>query len=309
MFSLRTNRKLSCLVMKKFIVLALSSICLMSAPALAKGGGGGGHSSSHSGHSSSHSGHSSGPVHVNGYDRKDGTHVQSHDRSTPGGSNSGNYGVTSNEAAPSAAPGMESKLDDEPAAGREISRSATPSLKPNRQNSEFQFPLNACGDAQSPSKTWYPVFIDGGDLTQVQQQFCRDAIRTIREDTSVRSIQVGSFSNRERAAHFAQVVGGEVGQPTLPAEQQAENVGKKASEQQPSVQPSPLMNLSPIQSRPQTPLTVQPTLPAVQPGGNAGVAPPRNSAADPAMTFLLGTGLGAGCLFWGYRRLRKGVKA
>jgi hypothetical protein len=91
----------------------------------------------------------------------------------------------------------------------------------------FNFPLTTCGDKPSGNNdTWYPVFVDGGNLDNIRSQFCADAISTIREDTKFKSVQVASFNNRDRALKFAQLVGGEVGKPTYPA-----NVEQSASEE------------------------------------------------------------------------------
>lgn len=67
---------------------ALTAVLAVSASAAGKGGGSGGGGNRGGSSSGSHS-HSSGSsagktVHVNGYSRKDGTYVQSHDRAAPG---------------------------------------------------------------------------------------------------------------------------------------------------------------------------------------------------------------------------------
>lgn len=70
----------------------------------------------------------------------------------------------------------------------------------------------SCGDPVGSGQTWYPVFIDNGDVNQVRQQHCQDAIAKTR-DNGTPTVQVASFSDPQRAADFAQKVGGDVGQP------------------------------------------------------------------------------------------------
>jgi hypothetical protein len=89
-----------------------------------------------------------------------------------------------------------------------------------QSNNNFYFPRSSCGDSSSPQNVWYPVFINHGNLEQVQAQFCHDAVSTIRQDSKVQAIQLASFSDRDRAAQFAQKVGGEVGEPTKPEDPQ-----------------------------------------------------------------------------------------
>ena len=83
----------------------------------------------------------------------------------------------------------------------------------------FQFPQSICGDKPTgANNTWYPVFINGGDVGKLRAQFCADSITTTRKDTGVRSVQLASFTSRQRADTFAQRVGGEVGAPTTATE-------------------------------------------------------------------------------------------
>lgn len=80
----------------------------------------------------------------------------------------------------------------------------------------LKFPQATCGDNSSTSnKVWYPVFIDGGNLQNVQRQYCNDAIATTRKDTGVATVQLASFDSRDKALAFAKQVGGEVGEPTI----------------------------------------------------------------------------------------------
>ncbi|WP_404785095.1 pentapeptide repeat-containing protein [Altericista sp. CCNU0014] len=89
-----------------------------------------------------------------------------------------------------------------------------------------RYPRPACGDplptrAKDYPVNLYPVFVrySPATLKTVTQQFCRDAFATDRSGLGVRSIQVASFTNQQRATQFArfmmQKVGsGEVGAST-----------------------------------------------------------------------------------------------
>jgi hypothetical protein len=82
--------------------------------------------------------------------------------------------------------------------------------------SSFSFPQNSCGDKSTGSEgTWYPVFIDGAGIEDVRVKYCADAVATNRKDTGVKTVQLASFANRERALEFAKAVGGDVGKPTV----------------------------------------------------------------------------------------------
>jgi hypothetical protein len=65
----------------------------------------------------------------------------------------------------------------------------------------------------NPDPTWYPVFIDGGNLEEIQRKYCADAFPKVRESTGEPTIQVASFTDPRKAEAFAAEVGGEVGQP------------------------------------------------------------------------------------------------
>src|SRR5438105_2045602 len=68
--------------MKRCVALVLClAVIAVAGPSYARGGGG--RSGGHSGGSHSTGTHS-GDIHVKSYDRKDGTHVDSHERSRPG---------------------------------------------------------------------------------------------------------------------------------------------------------------------------------------------------------------------------------
>ncbi|MBI4783360.1 MAG: SH3 domain-containing protein [Oscillatoriophycideae cyanobacterium NC_groundwater_1537_Pr4_S-0.65um_50_18] len=90
------------------------------------------------------------------------------------------------------------------------STSASPQ-SPLAVSSEFSFPKTSCGDqADSPSESWYPVYIDNSDLAQIRSKYCGDAVSTIRNKTGVPSVQVASFTTYGKAQRFATAVGGEV---------------------------------------------------------------------------------------------------
>lgn len=81
----------------------------------------------------------------------------------------------------------------------------------------FNFPSKSCGDSSSSeTEAWYPVFVDNGDLETIRNNYCADAVSTKREDTGVKSVQVASFTSREKALALAGQIGGSVGQPTTP---------------------------------------------------------------------------------------------
>jgi uncharacterized protein YgiM (DUF1202 family) len=77
--------------------------------------------------------------------------------------------------------------------------------------SEFQFPQSSCGDqSTTPSETWYPVYIDNGDIAQIRSRYCKDAVSVLRNQTGTPSVQVASFTSFGKAQRFAQAVGGVV---------------------------------------------------------------------------------------------------
>jgi hypothetical protein len=195
----------------KFLLFASlsSTVLLSSVPALARGGGSGGHSS-----------HSGGSVHVSGYYRSNGTYVHSYTRSAPhSGSGSDtydyspSYGYSSDPSAE--VPQFQGETQDNGISSGNVTNYQNSTLdSTSAPTSEFQFPQPSCGDpATLESKIWYPVFVDNGNLEQIQQQYCQDALSTVRANTHVPTIQVASFTDRDKAVRFAQVVGGEVGEP------------------------------------------------------------------------------------------------
>ncbi len=82
--------------------------------------------------------------------------------------------------------------------------------------SSFSFPQTSCGDKLTDSEdTWHPVFIDGADIRAVRAKYCADAVATKRKDTGIETVQLASFTSRERASEFANAVGGDVGEATI----------------------------------------------------------------------------------------------
>ena len=57
-------------------------------------------------------------------------------------------------------------------------------------------------------------------MDTIRQQFCADAVATVRKDTKVPTVQLASFVSRDQAVEFANAVGGDVGQPSFPDEPQ-----------------------------------------------------------------------------------------
>ena len=88
---------------------------------------------------------------------------------------------------------------------------------------DYQFPTASCGDRDpGGTNTWYPVFIKNTEhnFNEVRDRFCRDAIRKYREYRQSTSIQVASFTDRDKAEEFALILKinlgtGEVGQPKV----------------------------------------------------------------------------------------------
>jgi uncharacterized protein YgiM (DUF1202 family) len=77
---------------------------------------------------------------------------------------------------------------------------------------DFKFPQATCGEeASTPSENWYPVYIDGAELSAIRSQYCGNAISEVRSKTGAPTVQVASFTSYEKAKQFATAVGGEVG--------------------------------------------------------------------------------------------------
>ena len=86
-------------------------------------------------------------------------------------------------------------------------------------SNKFNFPKASCGGKPTGGNdTWYPVFVDGGNLETIRRNFCADAVATVRKDTKAPTVQLASFTTSKEAMEFAAAVGGDVGQPTLPGE-------------------------------------------------------------------------------------------
>jgi uncharacterized protein YgiM (DUF1202 family) len=76
---------------------------------------------------------------------------------------------------------------------------------------ELTFPQATCGEeASTPSANWYPVFIDGAELSAIRSQYCGNAVSEVRSKTGAPTVQVASFTSYEKAKRFATAVGGEV---------------------------------------------------------------------------------------------------
>jgi hypothetical protein len=115
------------------------------------------------------------------------------------------------------------------------------------QSNNPQFPQDSCGDKSTdPNNTWYPVFINGGNLDEVQQKYCKDAINATRK-TGEKAIQVASFISDTKALKFAKAVGGEVGEPRKPSSLTVQP--SKAPETQPPATTPPQTNPSAAEQR------------------------------------------------------------
>lgn len=83
-----------------------------------------------------------------------------------------------------------------------------------QEQSNYTFPSDTCG-ARDPggTNTWYPVYINYSEknLSNVQNEYCRDAILEYREDIDLHSIQVASFLNLADAQKFASLMRAELG--------------------------------------------------------------------------------------------------
>lgn len=95
-------------------------------------------------------------------------------------------------------------------------RSSTTASQSSTSSSRYswKFPLSSCGDRYREG-TWYPVFVNYGNLNRIRANYCGDAISATRTDTGVPSVMVASFTSYEKASAFARVVGGQVGDPYI----------------------------------------------------------------------------------------------
>jgi len=100
------------------------------------------------------------------------------------------------------------------------------SSSPNPFDNE-KFPKNSCGDplltdSSLDSIQFFPVFVDYSDesLATIKRYYCQDAIRNFRKEIGRDSIQVVSFTSREKAELFRDFLsrsfeGADVGSPTI----------------------------------------------------------------------------------------------
>ncbi|WP_415354631.1 hypothetical protein [Leptolyngbya sp. FACHB-1624] len=170
--------------------------------------------------------------------------------------------------------------------------SFTPDSDAESHTPEFQFPRSSCGDSSiGEGRAWYPVFIDNGDLSKIRSQYCQDAIKTMRTNTNTPSVQIASFTDRDKALRFAQVVGGSVGQSTP----------SKEFERQAQIDNSNSASQNIESQRDQNSRVTDSDKIAAQPQNNQ-VSTVSN---DNGSVVLSGLALSLGCLFFGYKRLRK----
>lgn len=94
------------------------------------------------------------------------------------------------------------------------SRSMRRTGRVTASSSNLSFPRASCGDPFHRSNTYWPVFIDGGNITKIKTNLCKDAFATVRKDTGIKSVQLASFTSYDRALSFAKQIGGTVGQAT-----------------------------------------------------------------------------------------------
>jgi len=100
-------------------------------------------------------------------------------------------------------------------ASQEQSSTQASQEPPRRNRYTWDFPLESCGDKSSSNGSWWPVFINNGNLNTLRNKYCGDAISVYRENIGVPAVQLASFSSYEKAAAFSVIVGGEVGELTL----------------------------------------------------------------------------------------------
>ncbi|NHC36895.1 DUF2511 domain-containing protein [Scytonema millei] len=83
----------------------------------------------------------------------------------------------------------------------------------------FKFPQASCGDREAGAEgSEVAVFIDYGDLAVLRRYYCADAFSTTRTETGKYTVQLASFSERQKALEFAKAVGGEIGRPRSPGD-------------------------------------------------------------------------------------------
>jgi len=71
--------------------------------------------------------------------------------------------------------------------------SSTPKPTIAKATRNRSFPRASCGDPFQSSGIYWPVFIDGGNISRIRANFCNDAFATVRSDTGVKSVQLASY--------------------------------------------------------------------------------------------------------------------
>lgn len=105
---------------------------------------------------------------------------------------------------------------------------------------QFNFPLASCGDSASePSETWYSVFVDGGNVDEIRNRYCGDAISASRKSGTA-TVQVASFTSYARALSLAKAIGGVVEQTAQAAPTTAEQPAPSTPQPAPAPAPQPL---------------------------------------------------------------------
>lgn len=135
------------------------------------------------------------------------------------------------------------KLDkafaDSRAASEALSETKASSESKVNENSSFRFPQSSCGDKSTGGDdSWYPVFVNGGDLEDIRGKFCSDAVAVTRKNTGVKAVLLASFTSRVKAVEFAQAVSGEVGEPTVSESNSSDELSQPASVEVPPSEPT-----------------------------------------------------------------------
>ena len=90
----------------------------------------------------------------------------------------------------------------------------SPSSSPSTSSYKFEFPQASCGDPSAKPGSAFPVFIDNQPIEEIRKKYCADAYSVSnRQKTGKPSVQVASFSDRQKAEAFAKEVSGGVGEP------------------------------------------------------------------------------------------------
>ena len=100
----------------------------------------------------------------------------------------------------------------------------TPQLSQTSSDITSDFPKSSCGDnlpvnPQAYPVKFYPVYVEFNDarLSQIKQNFCKDALLKTLKNTNKKVIQVGSFTDIKRAITFKELMlkqfnSGEIGE-------------------------------------------------------------------------------------------------